>query len=279
MNKKTIIANWKMNSSFDQAQAWTHKLTKKITAAIAAKHSLPEIILCPPSIMIDYIDGLLMENEFAQIEKIHHDIEAIEEKELEKLIAQTRVIKLGGQDCYTEEQGAFTGDISARMLKDAGAWYVIVGHSERRTHHLESDDIIAKKITRAVAENLIPILCVGEAKTLRDSNIYAEFITNQLINSLPKNLEINNLIIAYEPIWSIGTGLTPTIAQIEEIAALIKTTVSKNHHIKNFKIIYGGSIKKDNAAEILVAKNIDGLLVGGASLDVEEFFKIINSGA
>jgi triosephosphate isomerase len=160
------------------------------------------------------------------------------------------------------------------MLQDAGCKYVILGHSERRCNHNENSSLIALKIASAVKQNLIPILCVGEDKSHRDSGKYAEFIKEQLKSSIPENLEIDNLIIAYEPIWSIGTGILPQISEIEEISRLIKEFVQNSKNINNFKVIYGGSVKKDNSSEVLSGNNIDGLLVGGASLDANEFFDI-----
>jgi triosephosphate isomerase (TIM) len=275
MNKKIIIANWKMNNSFDEAQIWVENLSQKLLGK--NPQTLPEIVLCPPSIMIDYIDGLMIENEFEEIEKLHKDVEQIEERELEKLIASLRLIKLGGQDCHGQDQGAFTGEISAKMLKDCGGWYVILGHSERRQHCGESDAMVAEKIIAAVKQNLVPILCVGESKEQREQGVYRDFIVGQLQNSLPKYLKIPRLIVAYEPLWSIGSGVMPTITEIEEIADLIKAELSKNKNIAKLQINYGGSVNGENSGEILVAKNIDGLLVGGASLDAREFLKIISS--
>jgi len=273
--QKIIIANWKMNSSFDEAQIWVENLSQKLLGK--NPQTLPKIVLCPPSIMIDYIDGLMIENEFEEIEKLHKDVDQIEEKELEKLIASLRLINLGGQDCHQQDKGAFTGEISAKMLKDCGAWYVILGHSERRQHCGETNQIVAQKITIAVKEDLVPILCVGESKEQRDGGEFDEFIVNQLQNSIPKNVEIKKLIVAYEPLWSIGSGVTPTIAQIEEIANLINQELQKYNNISEVKVIYGGSANGENSGEILLAKNISGLLVGGASLDAGEFFKIISS--
>jgi triosephosphate isomerase len=272
-SKNIIIANWKMNSSFDKAQTWIDNLNKKLTKS---SQILPEIVLCPPSIMIDYVDGLLIEGELEQIEKLHKNVEEIEEKELEKLIAKIRQIKLGGQDCSIYENGAFTGDISAFFLKEVGAKYVILGHSERRQHNFESDDVVAEKIIQATKQNLVPILCVGESKEKRQNNNYQDFINNQLKNSLPKNTKIDDLIIAYEPIWSIGSGKTPTTNQIAEIAELITKNISHNKNIKNFRVIYGGSVNSKNAQEILQTQSIKGLLVGGASLEEDEFFNILN---
>jgi triosephosphate isomerase len=273
MNKKIIIANWKMNSSFDELPIWLENFGKKIIH----QKSLPEIVLCPPSIMLDYADELLMENELDEIEKLHGNVENIKHEDLEEMIAKIRLIMLGGQDCNWEDKGAFTGDISAKMLKDCGAYYVILGHSERRQFQFESNELIAKKVMCAVKQDLIPILCVGESKKQRDSETFAEFIADQIENSIPKDLIINKLVLAYEPIWSIGSGVLPTITQIEEVATLIKAKLSQNKNIKHFKIAYGGSANAKNSGEILKAKNIDGLLVGGASLDADEFFGIVKS--
>jgi triosephosphate isomerase len=273
--KKIIVANWKMNGSFDEAQIWVENLSKKIIGKNSP--NLPEIVLCPPSVMIDYIDGLLIENEFEEIEKLHDNIEKIEEKELENLVASLRIIKLGGQDCHSQDSGAFTGDISAKMLKDCGAYYVILGHCERRKNCGETDKIVASKIATAVKQDLIPILCVGESKEKREENKFDEFIAWQLKNSIPQDIQIKKLIVAYEPIWSIGTGLIPTISQIEEVVNLINRELKKYQNIAEVKILYGGSVKSENAKDILQTKNVDGLLVGGASLDDKEFFKIISS--
>ncbi len=263
-----------MNSSFDEAQAWIENLSQKLMGKEAK--TLPEIVLCPPAVMIDYIDGLLIENEFEEIEKMHSNVEQIEEKELEKLIASLRLIKLGAQDCSQHNKGAFTGEISAQMLKDCGAWYVILGHSERRQHHNESDKIVAAKVTAAVKHELLPVLCVGEPKEQREKGGYGEFILNQIEHSLPKDLAMKRLIVAYEPIWSIGSGVLPTVVQIEEVARLIRKKLQGNKNISEFQIVYGGSVNGENSGEILSAKDVNGLLVGGASLDANEFCKIIS---
>ncbi len=274
MNKKIIIANWKMNSSFDEAQVWVENLSQKLIGKDVK--GVQEIVLCPPSVMIDYIDGLLIENEFEEIEKMHSDTSQISESELEKLIASLRLIKLGAQDCSQHNKGAFTGEVSAQMLKDCGAWYVILGHSERRQHHNENDQIVAAKITTAIKHELVPVLCVGESKEQREKGDYAQFILNQIEHSLPKDLKIKRLIVAYEPIWSIGSGVVPTVAEIEEIADLIKKELQQKQNISEFQIVYGGSVNSENSGEILNAQNINGLLVGGASLDDKEFFRIIS---
>jgi len=272
MTKKIIIANWKMNNSFDEAEIWLQNLSKKLPEI---KENSTQIILCPSFILLDYLDGLLMDDELQRLQRIHGSINDLSEDELEKKIFNIRQIHLGGQDCHAEENGAFTGDVSAIMLKDCGCEYVILGHSERRQHLNESDQLIAKKISAGINAAITPILCIGESKELRQNNSYLNFIGKQIENNIPANLEIDNLIIAYEPIWSIGTGLIPSSKQIEEIAEFIKSKISANKNIKNFAILYGGSVKKENSAEILAINNIDGLLVGGASLNADEFFEIV----
>ena len=224
--------------------------------------------------MIDHIDGLLMKDELEALEKLYQNFDQFDEQEMDRLIDEMPIIKLGGQDCSSQSKGSFTGDISAEMLKDVGAKYVILGHSERRQYYFESDEIIAQKIINAVENGLTPILCVGESLQQRQNGNHQDFIINQLQNSLIQN-KIDNLIIAYEPIWSIGSGAVPTIAEIEEITSLIISELSKNKNIVDFKVIYGGSVNSNNAREILQTKNINGLLVGGASLNEDEFYKII----
>lgn len=270
--KKIIIANWKMNKSFDEAQNWIENLSKKLSKNILDQ---TKIVLCPPLVMIDFIDGLLMENELSEIEKLKGNIEQIREGELEKLIEDLRKINLGAQDCSASEKGAFTGDVSAAMVKDSGAEYVILGHSERRQFYHETDDVVAKKIDQAVRGKLIPILCIGESKEQRDKNEFKEFLRKQIENSIPQNLKIEQLILAYEPIWSIGTGVVPTCGEIAETLEFIREELLKNKNISGFKILYGGSANAENSKEILETRNVDGLLVGGASLDAEGFYRMI----
>lgn len=272
--KKIIIANWKMNKTFDEAQRWIEYINPKITTELLNN---TQIILCPPAIMLDFIDGLLLDDELAEIEKLKGDVEQIEQKELEKLIKNLRKINLGAQDCSSAEKGAFTGEISAGMIKDSGSEYVILGHSERRQLRNETDEIVSQKITLAVKANLTPILCIGESKALRESGEFKNFLKSQLNKSIPEDLKVSKLILAYEPIWSIGTGIVPTCAQIIDTLEFIKTELSNNSNIAEFKILYGGSVTAENSSEILKTKNVDGLLVGGASLESEGFLQIIKS--
>ncbi|NBV06540.1 MAG: triose-phosphate isomerase [Proteobacteria bacterium] len=279
MTKKIIAANWKMNHAFEEADSWLEFFLKKATEE-KAKLSETEIVLCPPVFMIDYIDSELMESGFQKLEMLlkyqGKDVTQISEEEITKIVLDERPIKLGAQDCHFENSGSFTGDIGAAMLQKIGCEYVILGHSERRAYHFESDEIVAKKIRNAVAQDLIPIICVGENKEVRDQNKHLEFVYRQIMNSVPLDIKFNKLVIAYEPIWSIGTGIVPTSDQIKEMAKLIKKIFSeKMSNVANqYFMLYGGSVTEQNSAEILAVENVDGLLVGKASLDSEEFLKI-----
>ncbi len=186
--------------------------------------------------------------------------------------------KIGGQDCHTENSGAHTGDISADMLKDAGASHVILGHSERRADHGESDRLIRAKSEIAHAAGLVAIICVGETEAQRDSGITLTIIAAQLAGSIPDTAGPANAIIAYEPVWAIGTGRTPTLKEIAEVHDFIRETLIKRFGDESgdaFRILYGGSVKPSNAAEIFAVSNVDGGLVGGASLKAADFAPII----
>jgi triosephosphate isomerase len=177
---------------------------------------------------------------------------------------------LGGQDCHTAASGAFTGDISAAMLKDIGCTYVILGHSERRQYHKEDDALIAAKATAAHAAGLISIICVGETDAERSAGQQNTIVQKQLKNALPAGgCTPENTVIAYEPVWAIGTGKTASTADIAAMHAHIRGLVPAG-----MKILYGGSVKSSNAAEILSTPNVDGALVGGASLKADEFWAI-----
>ncbi len=275
MTKNIIIANWKMNQSFDEAEKWLNEFGDVMAKSV----TLPDVVLCPPVILMDYIDELLLSDELDILQEKDKNIEELEEKELEILTAGIRVLNLGGQDCAIEQEGAFTGDISAKMLKDAGCNYVIIGHSERRRHHFENNEIVRKKALAALDQELLPILCIGESLELRQNGNYLNFIKEQIENSIPKDTDVNDLVIAYEPVWSIGTGKVPSISDISEVADFIWQEISGNKDfakIKNFRIVYGGSVTLDNSKEILEINNIAGLLIGGASLKADIFANIVN---
>lgn len=199
--------------------------------------------------------------------------------EIVSLVVQSSEIKVGGQDCSAHKYGAYTGEISAEMLYDAGCKYVLVGHSERRQYNHETDELVKQKAERAIENSVIPVICVGENLAQREAGDYLQVITEQVRKSLPysgseatsdqvgallaRGLSAN-YIIAYEPVWAIGTGKTPTLAEINEVHQAIKKLVDK-------PVLYGGSVKASNAKEIMASDVVDGVLVGGASLNADEF--------
>ena len=232
--RKLIVGNWKMNGlQADGLQRTTDMLSRPASKS--------DIVLCPPFTLL----GLLSNS-----------------------LKQT-AIKLGAQDCHTEPSGAFTGNISGAMLKDIGCSYVILGHSERRQYHLETDTLVRSKAQAAITAGLIPIICVGETDTERSAGQQNDVVSTQIKGSLPDNAHKDNCVIAYEPVWAIGTGKTASTADIAAMHAHIRTLVPAG-----MKILYGGSVKAANAKEILSTPNVDGALVGGASLKIDEFSAI-----
>jgi triosephosphate isomerase len=195
---------------------------------------------------------------------------------------QTSHIALGSQDIYFEQKGAFTGEISAAMLKDVGCTYAICGHSERRHVIGETDELINKKVHAAISGGLLPILCVGELLEERKANKTAEVVTRHMKKGLAGlgAEKMSAVTIAYEPVWAIGTGLTATPQQAQEVHALIRKLVAEMYDRKiadAIRIQYGGSVKPDNAAELMSQEDVDGLLVGGASLKADDFVAIVKA--
>lgn len=188
-------------------------------------------------------------------------------------------VLVGGQDCRAEETGAFTGDVSAEMLADAGAVLVILGHSERRAGYGETDALVAAKVEAALRAGLEPIVCVGETLAQREAGETLAVVTGQVRGSLPASLASRDFAVAYEPVWAIGTGLTPTLEQIEEVHVAIRATLVElfGEAGSTTPILYGGSVKPSNAAEILKAREVGGALVGGASLKAADFLTIIEA--
>jgi triosephosphate isomerase (TIM) len=241
MTRRPLIAgNWKMNG----LRASINVLKKIIDGAQALGDV--DIIVCPPATLIAC---------FADA------------------VRGTRV-GIGGQDCYTEAAGAYTGDISAEMLRDAGAMAVILGHSERRRYHGETDSIVRAKVAAAHRAGLLAIVCVGETRAEHDAGRANEIVCKQLQGSLPDTAE--SIVVAYEPVWAIGTGLTPTPDDVRAMHALIREQLSGRFGAagETLRILYGGSVKPGNAKELLRIENVDGALVGGASLDAGEFLAI-----
>ena len=185
-------------------------------------------------------------------------------------------IAIGGQDCDAEASGAHTGDISAEMLADAGATYVIVGHSERRTDHHETDAIVRAKAEAAWRAGLVAIVCVGETRAERDAGRAMDVVGRQLAGSIPDGATAANLVVAYEPVWAIGTGLTPTSEDIEQIHTFIRKNLTDRFKAEGagVRVLYGGSLKPGNATEILSLTDVNGGLIGGASLKAADFLAI-----
>ena len=239
-----IAGNWKMNLDKAGAIELTDALTKDQDTFKGV-----DVAVFPPSLWLTSVGDLI----------------------------ESGGIKLGGQDCHEELEGAHTGDISAKMLKDVGCDYVIVGHSERRTNHFETNETIKKKVLVSIQCNLCPIVCIGETWEERDKGTAVSSVSVQLKESIPDELSSDQFIIAYEPVWAIGSGRTPTLNDIEEMHSSIKETIlTINHKANKVRILYGGSVKPENAAEIFKVENVGGALVGGASLSATDFSDIIS---
>jgi triosephosphate isomerase (TIM) len=240
--KKLAAGNWKMHG--------TAASLAEVTALIAA-HRAPgcEMLLCPPATLVA-----------AMVDS-----------------AKGTALMVGGQDCHPKASGAHTGDISAAMLKDAGATHVILGHSERRTDHGETDALVKAKAGAALAANLIAVICIGETEAERDAGRTLDVIGRQLDGSLPEGATAANTVIAYEPVWAIGTGRTPTLAEIAEVHAFLRSRLQHliGAEAAGTRILYGGSVKPSNAADIFAVPHVDGALVGGASLKAADFGAIV----
>ena len=242
MARKLAAGNWKMNglgASLAEIEA------------LVADHggSSINVLICPPSTLIS------------------------------RAASVAGAIAIGGQDCHANSSGAHTGDISAEMLTDAGASYVILGHSERRTDHGESDADVAAKARAAVAAGLTAIICVGETLAQREAGATLDVVGGQIAGSVPSETPIDKLVIAYEPVWAIGTGKVPTLAEIGEVHGFIRAKLSQIglSNAGAVPILYGGSVKPSNAAEIFAVADVDGALVGGASLKAADFSGIISA--
>ncbi|TAK50058.1 MAG: triose-phosphate isomerase [Xanthobacteraceae bacterium] len=190
--------------------------------------------------------------------------------------AGSAAVAIGAQDCHAKASGAHTGDLSAEMLKDAGARFVIVGHSERRADHGETDMTVRAKAEAARRAGLVAIVCVGETRSQRDAGKTLDVIAGQLAGSLPDGATAENLVVAYEPVWAIGTGLTPTTADVAAVHASIRAALAKRFPGEGeaIRILYGGSVKPSNAAELMAVPHVNGALVGGASLKAADFLAI-----
>jgi triosephosphate isomerase (TIM) len=238
--RRLISGNWKMNGLLSDGLG----LARGLAERAGASRLEAELLVCPPATLIAPVS------------------EAI----------RGSGVELGGQDCHTDPSGAHTGDISAEMLADLGCRYVIVGHSERRANHGESDILVRRKAEAALRAGLVPIVCVGETETERMRGEQGRIVERQLEGSLPEGAGPENAVIAYEPVWAIGTGRTATTQDVAEMHAHIRRLLGGKG--EGMRILYGGSVKGSNAADLLALEDVDGALVGGASLKLEEFWTI-----
>ena len=224
----------------------------ELTSLISA-HPMPgcEMLICPPATLVQQMASA----------------------------ARGSALMIGGQDCHAKASGAHTGDISAAMLKDAGATHVILGHSERRSDHHDTDALVRAKAEATRAAGLIAIVCIGETEAERDAGQTLAVIGGQLDGSVPSGATADNLVIAYEPVWAIGTGRTPTLAEIAEVHAFLRGRLQAliGTQAAGVRLLYGGSVKPSNAVEIFAVRDVDGALVGGASLKATDFAAIVTA--
>ncbi|HQH18969.1 MAG TPA: triose-phosphate isomerase [Bacteroidales bacterium] len=255
MRKKIVAGNWKMNKTYQEAISLINEIINATEKLDIKSEENKLIIIAPP---------------FPYLQK------AVE------MTAKTLSIKIAAQNCHSEEQGAFTGEIAANALQSLGVAYVIIGHSERRTYFNESNEFLAKKVNVALQNKLTPIFCCGELLLHRQENTHFDIIKKQLHESifhLSKD-DFRKIIIAYEPVWAIGTGVTATSEQAQEMHAYIRNLIKdaySNEIADNTPILYGGSCNSKNAKELFANIDVDGGLIGGASLKSEDFINIVNS--
>lgn len=247
MRRKLAAGNWKMNGVAEN-------LGEVIALATAFPKPGCDVLICPPATLVSRMAG----------------------------VASDSAIAIGGQDCHAEASGAHTGDISAGMLKEAGASHVILGHSERRADHGESSATVHAKSLAAWAEGLVAIVCVGETLDEREAGQTLSVVGEQVAGSVPDGATPETLVVAYEPVWAIGTGKVPTLEQIGEVHGAIRAALNARFGDtvgEGVRLLYGGSVKPSNAAEIFAVADVDGALVGGASLKAADFGGIIAAAA
>jgi len=231
-----FVANWKLNGDLSFINEYLQLISIK-------DNNTNCVILCPPAIYLNYFN------------------------------INNKKYFLGAQNISRYEQGAFTGEISPISLKELGIKFCIIGHSERRTYFDEKNQEIREKISKLIKNNIVPILCIGETLEQRNNGKTMDILFKQIIEGMPPEASYANTILAYEPVWAIGSGSTPSLQEINEVHSNIK---KKNDQFNDFKILYGGSVDSKNIKEINLLSNVDGALVGGASLKIEEFNKIIS---
>lgn len=243
--KPLVAGNWKMNGTRKQLGE-----LRKLATALARKKAKAEVMICPPATLLGPMAAV-----------------------------KAKGVLLGGQDCHANVSGPHTGDVSAEMLKDAAAKAVIVGHSERRADHGETDKQVKAKVEAAHRAGLVAIMCIGESLKQRNAGETLKLVQSQLRGSLPNGCTAKNTVIAYEPVWAIGSGLTPTVEQIEAVHTALRKALMRRFGNEGAKmrILYGGSVKPSNAAELMAVPNVNGALVGGASLTAKDFGGIIDA--
>ncbi len=247
MNKKLIAGNWKMNGSLDDSKG----LIADVVNGIFGSQVLLEycdFLVCPPYLHLYAVRHALHGNDS---------------------------VAYGAQDCSAAANGARTGDTSAEMIADSGCSHVILGHSERRQHHGETDETVRRKAEMAHKSNLITIICVGEKEEERDLGVQEEVVAKQISGALPDSANAQNTVIAYEPVWAIGTGKSASAEDVKSMHGFIRRKLQEKLEDSNkLRILYGGSMKPENAKELLATENVDGGLIGGASLSADQFLKI-----
>ena len=240
--KALVAGNWKMNGL-----AASVNEIERLNALIKEGGAGCDVLICPPATLITTLSG--------------------------------KGIDIGAQDCHMNVSGAHTGDISAVMLKDLGCQYIIVGHSERRADHGETNDTVKAKANAAQEQGLTAIICVGESDGERETGATLDVVTSQVVGSIPEAATADNTVIAYEPVWAIGTGKVPTTGDVAEVHAVIRSLLVERFGSAGemVRIQYGGSVKASNASELMSVANVNGALVGGASLKAEDFYGIIKT--
>ena len=250
MGRRILIAgNWKMNGMNDDGITLANAVVDKLKAAGDASF---DMLICPPYTLISSVVGA----------------------------ASGSTLSVGGQDCHTEEKGAHTGDISAAMLKNVGCSFVIVGHSERRTDYGETDAQVRSKAEVANRVGLNAVICIGETEAERDAENTLDVVKAQIAGSVPDDATAQNTVVAYEPVWAIGTGRTPTNDEVQEVHAVIRSQLAfklGQGTADGIRLLYGGSMNAENAKQLLALPDVDGGLVGGASLKVDDFWTICES--
>ncbi|TVR43213.1 MAG: triose-phosphate isomerase [Bacteroidia bacterium] len=259
MRKNIVAGNWKMNLNLEEAKSLAGELKAKLdqlkTGLVGDNRSIPEVILFPPYV---YVTRIL------------------------DLFPNYQGLSVGAQNCHHEDHGAFTGEVSAHMIRSVGATHVIIGHSERRSQFGEVDLLLAEKVKQALKHGLTPVFCCGEMLPERENGNHFQVVADQLQKGLfwLDKAQLGRVVVAYEPVWAIGTGVTATPAQAQEMHAYIRQLLSDTYGeaiAQQTSLLYGGSCNAKNAAELFSQPDVDGGLIGGASLKADDFFRIIQS--